>query len=158
MGKNMRVIKWLMIMTVGLGGCVGMEVRKENLEKKKREKMKREKIEIVEVGYYDTPGYAYNVFVSGNYAYVADGRAGLSVIDISNPFSTQEVGYYDTPGPAKDVFVSGNYVYVANGKAGLRIIDISHPSSPQKVVIMIPRALQRMFLFLVTMHIWRSGG
>jgi hypothetical protein len=26
-----------------------------------------------EVGYFDTPGYAQGVYVSGNYAYVADG-------------------------------------------------------------------------------------
>jgi hypothetical protein len=26
-----------------------------------------------EVGFFDTPGYAYGVYVSGNYAYVADG-------------------------------------------------------------------------------------
>ena len=30
-------------------------------------------------------GYAYGVAVSGNYAYVADGEAGLQVIDVSNP-------------------------------------------------------------------------
>lgn len=28
------------------------------------------------VGSYDTAGYAYNVFVAGDYAYVADGSAG----------------------------------------------------------------------------------
>ncbi|MBM3313784.1 hypothetical protein FJY70_04230, partial [candidate division WOR-3 bacterium] len=35
----------------------------------------------VELGYYDTPGYAYGVHVSGNHAYVADASAGLQVIE-----------------------------------------------------------------------------
>jgi hypothetical protein len=35
-------------------------------------------------GGYDTSGDAYGVAVLGNYAYVADGGAGLQVIDVSN--------------------------------------------------------------------------
>ena len=34
-----------------------------------------------EVGYYDTPGSAYGVAVSGGYAYVADDSAGLRIIE-----------------------------------------------------------------------------
>jgi hypothetical protein len=41
-----------------------------------------------------------DVYVSGNYAYVADGYAGLRVIDVSNPSNPREVGYFDTPGYA----------------------------------------------------------
>ena len=59
----------------------------------------------VEVGYYDTPGYAWDVAVSGSYAYIADGISGLRVIDISNPSNPVEVGYYDTPGYAWGVTV-----------------------------------------------------
>jgi hypothetical protein len=50
-----------------------------------------------EVGFFDTPGFALDVYVSGNYAYVADGYAGLRVIDVSNPANPREVGYFDTP-------------------------------------------------------------
>ncbi|MBI4726783.1 hypothetical protein HY768_06115 [candidate division TA06 bacterium] len=46
------------------------------------------------VGYYDTPGYARGVAVSGSYAYVADGDSGLRIIDISDPSSPTEIGYY----------------------------------------------------------------
>uniref|UniRef100_A0A7V6CMS6 LVIVD repeat protein n=1 Tax=candidate division WOR-3 bacterium TaxID=2052148 RepID=A0A7V6CMS6_UNCW3 len=86
-----------------------------------------------QIGYYDTPGSAQDVAVSGNYAYVADWEAGLRIIDISNPRSPVEVGYYDTPGAAYGVAVSGNYAYVADAGAGLRIIDISNPRSPNEV-------------------------
>lgn len=33
---------------------------------------------------YDTTGSASDVYVSGNYAYVADGESGLQIIDISS--------------------------------------------------------------------------
>jgi hypothetical protein len=53
------------------------------------------------------PGVVRDVAVSGSYAYVADGDAGLRVIDVSNPSSPREVGAYDTPGDAWGVAVSG---------------------------------------------------
>ena len=85
------------------------------------------------VGSYDTPGCARGVYVSGDYAYVADGEAGLRVIDVSDPQNPVEVGYYDTPGYAVDVYISGGYAYVAAGYAGLRVIDVNDPSNPVEV-------------------------
>ncbi|MDO9027212.1 MAG: hypothetical protein Q7U87_04955, partial [bacterium] len=70
------------------------------------------------VGVYDTPGFAWAVAVSGNYAYVADGDSGLRIINISNPASPTETSCYDTPGCAYAVAVSGNYAYVADGDSG----------------------------------------
>ena len=66
------------------------------------------------IGSYDTPGQAYGVFVSGNYAFVADGDSGLQIINTSDPGNPSLEGSYDTPGDAYDVFVSGDYVYVAD--------------------------------------------
>ena len=82
------------------------------------------------VGSYDTPDDAHGVFVSGNYAYVADGSSGLQIINIANPSSPTLAGSYDTPGFAGRVFVSGSYAYVADGSSGLQIINITNPSSP----------------------------
>ncbi|MCS7250799.1 MAG: hypothetical protein NZ608_07800, partial [candidate division WOR-3 bacterium] len=66
-------------------------------------------------------GYARDVYVYSSYCYVADGRAGLMIIDVSNPSNPIEVGYYDTPGYARDVYVYSSYCYVADGDAGLQI-------------------------------------
>jgi hypothetical protein len=66
------------------------------------------------VGKLFLPDFA-GVYVSGNYAYVADWGAGLRVIDVSNPANPREVGFFDTPGYARGVYVSGNYAYVADG-------------------------------------------
>src|ERR671912_147146 len=63
------------------------------------------------VGGYDTSGSALGVAVSGNYACVADGGAGLQVIDVSNPANPQRVGGYDTGLFSEGVGISGNYAY-----------------------------------------------
>jgi hypothetical protein len=76
------------------------------------------------------PGYANNVEVNGNFAYVAAGSTGLQVIDVSNPAAPSIVGSVNTPGNANDVRIAGNLAYVADGSEGLQIIDISTPATP----------------------------
>ena len=61
------------------------------------------------VAYYDTPGSAQDVVVSGSYAYVADDAAGLRIISIADPLHPVEVGSCDTPGLAWRVKLAGNY-------------------------------------------------
>jgi len=75
------------------------------------------------VGHCNTPDYAYDVAVAGSYAYVADGVAGLRVIDVSDPANPQERGYCHTADYALGVAVAGNYAYVADEAAGLQIIQ-----------------------------------
>jgi hypothetical protein len=82
------------------------------------------------LGFVDIPGYANNVDVTGNHAYVAAGATGLQVVDVSNPSLPRIVGAADTPGNANDVKVVGDLAYVADGTAGLQVIDVSDPSVP----------------------------
>jgi hypothetical protein len=79
------------------------------------------------------PGYANNVDVNGNFAYVAAGSTGLQVVDVSNPALPLIVGSLDTPGNANDVRVAGNLAYVADGASGLRIISVANPAAPVHV-------------------------
>lgn len=75
-----------------------------------------------------------SVAVRDQYAYMADGSAGLKIINISNPNQPLVVtGACDTPGGARDVAVDGNYAYVADSLSGMQIIDISDPANPQLV-------------------------
>jgi len=75
-------------------------------------------------GSCDTPGYAYGVAVSGDYAYVADHGYGLQVIDISTPGTPVILGSIDTPGYARGVAVSGGYAYVADYYgSGLQVVN-----------------------------------
>jgi hypothetical protein len=84
------------------------------------------------VGYesfVETPGQAYDVFVDGGYAYVADGDEGLRIIDVSDKAYPALSGSCGTTS-AQAVFVSGNYAYMADGSSGLRIIDVSDKAYP----------------------------
>jgi len=76
------------------------------------------------------PGFANNVDVSGDFAYVAAGSAGLQVVSVSDRRAPVIVGSLDTPGNANDVRVVGDRVYIADGSAGLRIIDVTNPANP----------------------------
>ncbi len=100
---------------------------------------------LTRVGALDTSGHAYGLtlrgvlvyknnlppVVEGNYAWVADGDAGLQVIDVGNPANPVRVGGYDTPGQAHGVVLGGdNYAFVADGTGGLLLIDVSNPAAP----------------------------
>ena len=87
------------------------------------------------VYYEDTTGFAYGVYVSGDYAYVAAATSGLVVINISDPTNPGAPIYEVTTGFSMDVYVSGDYAYVADGWGfGLAIIDISDPKDPEAPV------------------------
>ena len=80
------------------------------------------------LGSLDTDGVTEMVEVVDSLAYVADGAAGLKIIDVSNataPVLKGSLGAYTTLG----VTVIENLAYMANGGAGFRIIDISTPSN-----------------------------
>ena len=87
----------------------------------------------IEVGYCDTPDWAYGVATSGDHVYVADGHAGLRVISVSDPTHPTEAGYCDTPEDAIGVAVGGNYAYVVDYDAGLRVISVADPPHPVEV-------------------------
>lgn len=79
------------------------------------------------------PGYANNVDVYGNYAFVAAGAAGLQVVDAGNPNAPIIIGSLDTYGNAIDVRVEGTYAYIADGVNGVVVADISNPLLPTLV-------------------------
>jgi len=73
--------------------------------------------------YEDTTGAARGVYVSGDYAYVAD-HYGLAVIDVSDPTNPGTPVYENTTGTAYSVYVSGDYAYVADLGSGLAVIQV----------------------------------
>jgi hypothetical protein len=92
-----------------------------------------------EIGYYDTPGYAKDVYVSDSCAYVADRDSGLRVIDVSKPWIPKEIGHWVIQGEdVNGVHVSAPYAYVTSGERWgdigyLRVIDITIPSNPEEI-------------------------
>lgn len=73
---------------------------------------------------------AHGVYVSNNFAYIADWHDGLKIIDVSVPSSPTLIGSLDTDGYAVNVFVSDGYAFVADGSGGMDIIDVSQSSNP----------------------------
>ncbi len=74
----------------------------------------------------------WDIDATERYAYIADGSAGLRIVDITDPAYPVEIGFYDTPGSTIGVAVAGDYAYLADGNAGLRIVDIADPAHPME--------------------------
>jgi hypothetical protein len=83
-----------------------------------------------EIGQFSDGGLAQAVYISGDYAYVADGTDGLEIIDISDPENPTQVGQFDNGGVAYGVVVSGIIAYVADGPDGLEIVNLTDPENP----------------------------
>ncbi len=100
----------------------------------------------VAVGSCNTPGNAFDVYVSGKYAYVAAGQAGLQVVDISEPTSPVFVGslvtlgtvsrnvngsgYSDNiTGSVYSIHVVDDYAYLV-GQPALLVVDVGDPEQP----------------------------
>jgi hypothetical protein len=81
-------------------------------------------------GSYFSPGTTYDIKISGEFAFLANGERGLQIIDISDPAHLRKVGDYDTQGNALGVAISGKHAYVADGGIGLKVIEIRNPYHP----------------------------
>ncbi len=62
--------------------------------------------------------------------YLADGGAGIVVVDIARPQEPQLVGTLDTAGPANDVLMIEDRALVAAGSGGLLVLDLRDPRRP----------------------------
>jgi len=72
--------------------------------------------------------YANRVYVSGDYAYVADRM--LDIFDISAPSAPVLVSSYGNLWEIRDVYVYGGYAYAITYSSSLSIIDVRDPVSP----------------------------
>jgi|GEM_PF-3416506 len=90
---------------------------------------------LVKRGKILLPDVVNDVFVDGvgGMAYVACDKAGLHVVEITNPSSPIWRGSVDTPGRALGVFVWENYAYVADGYGGLAVVNVTSPQNPNIV-------------------------
>ena len=77
---------------------------------------------------------ASSVAIEGRYAYVADGRSGLRIVDVSNPANPVETGFFDTSGSASSVAVKSQYAYITTDLPwGVSIVDVSDPGRTTQV-------------------------
>jgi len=79
------------------------------------------------------------IHVVGEYAFVADRVAGLTVLDVANAANPVWLTTFNTPGDAMSVHVAGGHAYVADGHgSGLLIFDVSNPRQPSLVGKYVP--------------------
>lgn len=111
-----------------------------------------------------TPGWAFQVDVVGNYAYIIDQGpvTGLQVIDITDPTDPKPAGAFLSDFTTTDVAISGNYAFITECGSGphdsLRVLDISDPSDPvlkaSHQLDGLPREIAIMgdYAFITTLH------
>jgi len=93
------------------------------------------------VGMVTLPTVVRGVFVLGDYVYVADGKSGLWIVNVTDRTHPQIVSHLETPGQAMGVHVvsdyanpQGAYAYLACGQAGgLQVVDVRDKAHPQVV-------------------------
>ncbi|MHA1432505.1 MAG: LVIVD repeat-containing protein [Candidatus Heimdallarchaeota archaeon] len=87
----------------------------------------------VKVGQYN--GHPYDVFVRGDYAFIAAGlRKGLEIVDISDKAAPNKVA--EITGDNDDsvsVYVSGDYAFLGSKDAGTKIVNIEKPKKPELI-------------------------
>jgi hypothetical protein len=76
-------------------------------------------------------GWAKDVAIDGQYAYVADSLNDLVVYDIGDPSNPVEVASAWTLGAPRSIAKQGDRVYVATGLMGVQIFDVSNPLEPE---------------------------
>ncbi|MFH1843490.1 MAG: hypothetical protein ABIF77_09825, partial [bacterium] len=79
---------------------------------------------LQEIGKWNSPGTPCDVAVAGDYVFLADGSAGLHMLDISDPASPILIETFELPGTARGVTVAGDNVLVATDTAGLQVIRV----------------------------------
>ena len=85
--------------------------------------------ELEIIGSCETNGIPKDIFAFGDYAFIADGEAGLSTIICSGP--PHSISSISTNGDARNIYIQNSYAFIANGlNGGLTILDIFDPFNP----------------------------
>ncbi|MDJ0762132.1 MAG: hypothetical protein QNJ97_04010 [Myxococcota bacterium] len=92
----------------------------------------QEALHLVKLGEIILPELVSDMHVSGQYAYVATG-AGVSVVEISDPYSPLEIGFQPTPYDCYGIDVDGALAYAAVDSFGLYIYNITDPTNPVEI-------------------------
>jgi len=108
------------------------------------------KITIVDIADINAPEYVseisfeeegYEIVVQGNYLFVAAGKSGLLIYNISDKNNPQEIANYQEDNSnftISDLKVDGSRIYLADFFRGVIILDISSINKPIKIAEYIP--------------------
>ena len=118
-----------------------------------------ENVELI--GRWPAEYFALDVEVRGNYAYVAEGYAGLKIIDVSIPQNPFQIGCFNIEERVDGVDVMGNYAYLACFDSSFWVVNISNPTNP--VASGFLKTRRRAMSVAVSgnyayVSVWRFGG
>ncbi|HET6851688.1 MAG TPA: hypothetical protein VFH46_05155, partial [Pyrinomonadaceae bacterium] len=89
---------------------------------------------------------ARDVYLARTYAYVANGREGIAIIDVEQPERPRLDQMYDAGGKLNDVHQvkiamtnASLFAYVADGKNGLRVLQLTSPETMPEYAGFSPR-------------------
>lgn len=82
------------------------------------------------VSVLDTPGWNCDCFVVRNIAYLADGGAGISIVDVSDRKNPRTVGSFSLGTVTRAVHALGKTLFAAAHTRGVAAIDVSNPRRP----------------------------
>jgi len=83
--------------------------------------------------------YSVDVEVADSVAFVANGRRGVSILDLAplwddDPLSQpQQTGSYYTGGTAHRTVFRSDFLFVADGQEGLKILDVTVANNPTEI-------------------------
>ena len=90
--------------------------------------------------------HAHDVYVARTYAYVANGKDGIAIIDVEHPERPRLDQTYNAEGKLNDVHQvkiamtnASLFAYVADGKNGMRILQLTSPETMPEYAGFSPR-------------------
>ena len=90
--------------------------------------------------------HAHDVYVARTYAYVANGKDGIAIIDVEQPERPKLDQMYNADGKLNDVHQvkvamtnASLFAYVADGKNGMRILQLTSPETMPEYAGFSPR-------------------
>jgi hypothetical protein len=104
-----------------------------------------EQARVVE-GAFVPLGHAHDVYVARTYAYVANGKDGVAIIDVEQPEHPRLDQMYNAEGKLNDVHQvkvamtnASLFAYVADGKNGMRVLQLTSPETMPEYAGFSPR-------------------
>ena len=89
---------------------------------------------------------AHDVYVARTYAYVANGKEGVAIVDVEQPEHPRLDQVYNAEGKLNDVHQvkvamtnASLFAYVADGKNGLRVLQLTSPETMPEYAGFSPR-------------------
>ena len=76
------------------------------------------------------PGYSRDVYIDGNYAYIANGQGGLQIVNLD---SLKIISSVNLQGYIRGVIIVDTFAYLAAGSEGFAVVNISDNYTPVSV-------------------------